>query len=68
MSFSNSMRNGTAQLCVANNSVPAELRVLSWEDEVVMARLFSKEGSRKHVEGLPSGDVVSPLFIIHLVL
>jgi hypothetical protein len=62
------MRNATAQLCVANYSVHAELRVLTWEHVVVLTRLFSKEGSRKHGKGLLTGAVVSPLFIIHYVL
>jgi hypothetical protein len=62
------MRNATFKFCVANDSVPAELRVLSWQHAVVLMRLLSKEGSRKHGQGLLTGAIVSTLFIIHYVL
>ena len=62
------MRNATTQFCVADNSVPAELRVLRWEHAVVMTRLLSKAGSRKHCKELLTEAVVFPIFIMHYVL
>jgi hypothetical protein len=51
-------------VCVATDSVPAELRVHSWDQAAVLKRL-SKEGGRKHGEGKLTGAVVPSLFIKH---
>jgi hypothetical protein len=58
------MKNATVQFCVATDSVPAELRVLRWDQIVVLKRL-SKEGGRKHGEGKLTGAVVPSLLINH---
>ena len=58
------MKKATLQFCVATDSVHAELRVLSWDQAVVLTRL-SKERSWKHGEGMLTGSVVPSLFIKH---